>query len=483
MTPLLGFAPDADATTPGIITDCTDFVPYINGMEAAPTAVTPSSTPALAAACLGAAVTTDLSGTRRIYAGTTTNLYELTGGAWVDRTRVGAYTGGADTRWSITQFGNATIAADKSDAMQRATGAAFADIATAPKAEIVFSVGAFVMALNINDGTDKPDGWACCASYDETTWTPSIATLAATGRLVSTAGALTAGLRLGEYAVAYKAKSIYLGRFIGTPSVWDWLQVPGGEAGCVGKEAVCDIGGAHFFVGDDNIWLFDGTRPMPVADSTVRQWFFDNSNPLYRYRTKCVFDRQNNRVWIFFPSNSSSTCDSTLVYHVLTKKWGKSNRTIEAVLAYVAPGTTYDTWSSAGATYDTLPNVAYDSQYWVSGGQALSIINTSHQLQLVNGGAGASSFTTGDAGDDESVLLLKQLRLRYASGYAPTSATVQTYSKMNSGDGFAAAASGAVNDGKFDTLRAARWHRATFTFSGATRVTGIDAKMTTQGLR
>src|SRR5205085_5963392 len=139
-------------------------------------------------------------------------------------------------------------------------------------------------------------------------------------------------------------------------SVWDWTQVPGGDAVCVGKDAICDIGGAHFFVGNDNFWLFDGTAPRPVQNAP-RQWFSDLSSPQYRYRTKCIFDRQQNRVWIFYPSVNSDVCDSALVHHLGSGKWGRSNRTIESVLNYVSPGVTYDTWSSLGGTFDSMPSV------------------------------------------------------------------------------------------------------------------------------
>ena len=211
MTPLLGFMPDADATTPGIITECTNLIPYLNGMQGAPSALTPDSTPALGAECLGAAVVSNLLGARRIFAGTAAALYELSAGVWLDRTGV-PYTGGADTRWSFAQFGDATLTANRVDTIQRSTGAGFASIAGAPKAEIVFSVGAFVMALNVNDGAEKQDGWHCCAAFDDTDWTTSVSTQAASGRLVASAGAITAGARLGEYAVAYKAKALFLGQ-------------------------------------------------------------------------------------------------------------------------------------------------------------------------------------------------------------------------------------------------------------------------------
>lgn len=481
MTPLVGFAPDADVTTPGVLTDCTNLVPYLNGMEGAPVGVTPTSTPALATECFGAAVTTNLSGVRRIFAGAATKVYELSAGAWNDVSRVAAYNATADSRWMFAQFGNATLAANKADTIQRSTTASFADISGAPKADIVFSVGAQVMALNVNDGADKPDGWHCCALFDDTDWTTSITTQAASGRLVSTPGAITAGARLGEYAVAYKKNAIFLGQYVGAPAVWDWIPVAGGDSGCVGKEALCDLGGAHFFVGDDNFFIFNGTTPTPIADNAVRQWFYDNSNPLYRYRTKCIFDRQTNRVWVFYPSINATTCDQALVYHVLSKKWGRATLNVEAVLNYVSPGLTMADLSTLSATIDGLPDISYDSQFWLSGGRALSAFNTSHQLQLLTGDSVSSSFTTGDVGDDDAVSLLTQIRLRYA--LAPGSATATVLRSMNSGESFATGASGGVNDGKFDVLQASRWHRAQFDFTGPVQITAMNAKIKSAGQR
>lgn len=482
MIPLLGFSPDVEAPTPGMLTDCSQFIPYLTGMEAAPSLQTPVGVPALADPCQGAAVVTLLDSTRRVIAGTQDALYELSSGSWVDVTGT-AYTGGTDSRWSFTQFGNTTVAANRADTIQSSNSGAFASISGAPSAEVVFSVGAFVMALNVNDGAEKPDGWHCCAVFDVTDWTESVTTQSASGRLVSTPGQLTAGLRLGEYAVAYKSSSIYLGQYVGAPVVWDWLLVPGGEAGCVGKEALCDVDGAHFFVGTDNFWMFDGTRPVPIGDGQVRQWFFDNSDPGNLFKTKCVYDRQQNRVWVFYPSAGSTVCDSALVYHLKNKQWGRADTTVQAVLNYIAPGFTFNNWDDAGATFDTLPDISYDSQYWLSGGMDLSVFNTDNQLQSFNGVAGTSSFTTGDAGDDDTVTLLKQIRLRFAAGSRPTTASVATFNKMSSGDSFSTGPTSTINDGKFDILKSARWHRAVFTMTGNCRVTGINPTFVQSGQR
>ena len=101
MTPIIGFAPDAEQTVIGVLSDCTNLIPSLNGMKGGPSPVTPSDVPALADPCLGAGVVTKLDGTRRIFAGTADAIYELAGGVWTDRSDVGGYTGSPDTQWSI----------------------------------------------------------------------------------------------------------------------------------------------------------------------------------------------------------------------------------------------------------------------------------------------------------------------------------------------------------------------------------------------
>jgi len=337
------------------------------------------------------------------------------------------------------------------------------------------------MALNVNDGAEKPDGWHCCGAFDDTTWTPSTTTQATSGRLVSTPGELTAGGRLGEYAVAYKYRAIYVGQYVGVPAVWDWVQIQGGNAGCVGKNAWCDVNGTHFLVGEDNFWLFDGSRPTPLADGVLREWFSTNSSPSFKYKTVCTFDKKNNNVWVFYPSTNASTLDSALVYNIQSKRWGRANRDIQAALEYVSSGLTIDGLDTLSATISGLPNIPFDSPYWLSGGRSLSVFNTSHQLQSLEGASASSSMTTGDVGDDDSVSLLQQIRLRYS--VAPTSATYQTSKKMNSGGTYSSAASGSMNDGKFDPLTSARWHKAAISFVGPVTVTHMNAKFKPAGMR
>ncbi|TAL42096.1 MAG: hypothetical protein EPN91_09225, partial [Salinibacterium sp.] len=316
MTPILGFTPDAPPATPGILRDCSQFIPYESGMRAANSAVAQGSS-ARSNETRGAITITKLDGTRRVFAGTTAKLEELSGTTWTDRSRAGApaYALGATSWWSFAQFGDNTYATNLDTVVQKSSTGAFADVATAPKARILKAVvttsGGFLFAFNTIDGTfgTSQDRWWCSALNDGDTWTvnPSVS-LCNTGRLLGAEGAIVAAEKLGnDRIVAYKDKSLYVGSFVGPPAVWSFQEYP--AVGCVGLNAVVDLGTVHIFVGRDNIWMFDGARPVPIAEGQVRQWFLNNRSSDNAYLTQIVFDRLNRLIYIFFPSAGSSVCD------------------------------------------------------------------------------------------------------------------------------------------------------------------------------
>ncbi|VTU37022.1 hypothetical protein [Variovorax sp. PBL-E5] len=480
MTPIMGFAPDADPTVAGVLTDCLSLIPYASGYLAAPSPVAVSAA-ALAAECRGAVVATKLDGSRRLFAGTQTKLYELSGGTWTDRSAAGSYVGSTESRWSYCQFGDTSIASNLADAMQSSAAGSFAAISGAPKAKIVVSASNnFVIAFNTNDATFgvSPDRWWNCAQSDQTNWTPSVATGATTGRLVAREGQITAALPLGDYIVAYKSRGLFLGSFVGAANgSWQWPVVPGTECGAVGQEAVCDIGGVHFIVGEDDFWLFDGTRPQPLTEGICRDWFRANSSQTFRYRTKCTYDRQRNIVRIAYPSpGSTGACDRSLVYHCSTKKFGVDNVVQEAALNFIAPGVTIDGLDAYASTIDALPPIPFDSQYWLSGGRLFAYFDSSHKLVTATGPAGPSMLTTGDSGDDDSVSAIDRFRVRFAR--APLTATATGLVAMNEGEPMlASGAVCAMNEGKFDLRQEGRFHRVRLDMTGDLMATGYDIKL------
>jgi hypothetical protein len=472
-----GFIPDADWTTAGAITDCRMLLPTERGMAAAPSLVPAVEGLApLAAACRGAAVLINTEGTRRVIAGTATDLYELTGSTW--NTVQAGLTAAPDV-WSFAQFGNASIASNNADAISASTAGAFAPIAGAPKAKIVITSKDFVLAFDMDYGTGRQtDRWGCSGYQNHTQWAPSIATQATTGRLVGVSGAITAAAMLGGYAVAYKELGAYIGQYVNAPVVWQWDQIPA-EFGCVGQNAVVDIGGAHFLVGPDNIWLFDGTRPVPVAPTEIRKFFFADSSAPNRFKTIVSFDRQTSRVWIHYVSSDGSVIDSALVYHLISKRWGRAKYDIEAALNFTSPGLTIDTLPYA--TYDDMPDIPFDSPFWQSGARSQAVFDTAHSLKTIAGTPGESGLTTGDYGDDWDSSYVRALTLRFLK--RPASASVVGMTRDVQGGDLVEEERAQFAENQFCIRQDNRWHRFAFSFVGEHEVTGLSIDMKRAGKR
>lgn len=479
---LIGFAPDLDPTTPGIMVDCSMMVPGTKGMRAAAGPVN-AGLPALVAPAVGAALLTRLDNAKRFFAGTGSKLYERNGTSWTDVSRASPYTPITDGHWRFSQFGNASLATNGADPIQSSISGAFADISGAPRALIIETVQGFVFAFNTTDATfgARPDAWWCSGIYDHTVWTPSIAAQCATGRLLDSPGEIRAARNLGADMIAYKERSMYVGRYQGPPLVWAWELIPG-EIGATNQECVVSIGTAHVFIGWDNFYIFDGTRPQAIGDS-VKTWFFRDLNATYRYRILGQHDLVNGLVYWYYPSNASvnGTVDSCIVYNYRRNQWGRANRAIQAAVEYASAQITYDGLGTLYTTYDSLPQIPYDSPFWLASSPVPAVIDSTNTVVQMTGAGVPSSLTTGDFGDDWNYSTLSSIRLRCSQD--PTSAVCNTFHHSTAGGALDPGVSSTLEDGKFDVLWSDRYHRAKFDFTGDLEMIGYDPVLIPDGTR
>ncbi len=471
---MLQYLPDLPYNTPELLTEV-EAVPTVRGYAGAPSGVTEYA--ALAAASTGAAVLYKLDGGTRVFAGTTTALYEGSGGTWGDVSRGAAYTTG-DVKWRFAQFGNTSLAVNKATQLQQSSSGAFADIANAPKAACIESVGGFIMLANIDDtGTglatgygDQPNRWWCSPIFSPTTtWAPSVTTQATSGLLVSAPGHITGLKRLGEQIVAYKSRAMHVGTYVGSPEVFRWDLVPG-EVGAGSQEAVVSIGSAHIFVGFENFYIFDGSRPVAIGDG-IKETFFSNLNKSYAYKTEGLHDFNNQTVWFFYCSGSSTTLNAAVIYNYQAKKWGHVTIAAELPVQVTTSSVTYDGFGTLYATYADTPSIAYDSPFWQAGAPVMAYITTSHVLKTLTGTSSSSWIKTGWIGNDAVVSTCTRVRPRYRT--KPTTATITPQSAMALGDTPTATAASSVNGNRFDVLQSARWHIFRLDFTGPMEIENL----------
>ena len=482
-----GYAPDRPQTIPGVLVECTNMVPTIRGMKGAPEVQSPSGiSGALAATCQGAASLRKLDESVRVFAGTGTKLYEISGGAWADVTRAsgGDYGLGSDVRWRFAQFGNVSLATAKSDVLQASTTGAFASL-TAPKAGVVEVVGQFVFLGDTNEATfgDSPNRVWWSAKGDHTDWVPSIATECATLLLTSTPGKIRAIKRFGPHVVVYKLNSIHLGIYAGQPSIWNFDREISSQVGALSAEAIADVGTPeeprHIFMGFDDFYEFNGGRPKPIGQGWVKEEVFTELNKTYMERAIALHDRANSIVYFFYPSGSSNNPDKCVVYNYKTQRWGRADRSVEAAFEYISVGLAYDDLGASYSTYNDLPSVSYDSTIWTAGYPIPGIFNTSHTLKSLDGPSATSGFRLGDLGDDERFSTIMRVRPRFFT--APTSATMTNYYRNNLGDSLTTGATTTLSNGKFDLKRSARWHRLDFSFVGPVEFGVMDIPVAEDG--
>lgn len=477
---LLGYAPDEDPTILGILTNCASTVPSLRGMKGAPSPVS-TGMATLAATCQGAAVLTKLDGSTRFLAATGTKLYEAGASTWSDVSRAAAYTANATQKTRFAQFGNVSLAANGADTMQASVSSgAFSCISGAPVAAIVESVGQFVFGFNTSSSAQ---GWQCAGIGGYTSWATSIATQAASGTLTATPGPLTAGRKFGQNIVAFKKNSMFLGVYVGPPNIWQFDQIPG-IAGAMSQEATVNIGTADnpklIFMGEDNFYLYDGARPIPLADNKTRLTVFATLNQTRYYACASLHDKINSLVYFYYPVADSVRPDHCVVYNYRTNRWGVDDRQIEAAVEYVSPGITYEALGNSYSTYDDLPSVPYDLAFLSSAQPLPAVFDTTHVAKTLTGASTTSSITTGDFGNDQQFSTFTRIRPRFIT--APTSATWTHSYRNNTGDSLSTDTAVSLSNGAFDFTRSARWHRGTMAFVGDWELKVISPEIAVDGL-
>lgn len=479
---MLTFAPDAIDIAPERLS-AVSAVPTMRGYASPPSGV-PINQDVLPAASQGAGYLIGLDGTARTIVGTSTKLYEVSGTSWSDLSRVGDYTAGSN-RWCFAQFGNTELAINKATQLQSASTGDFANVANSPKASTMDVVEGFVCLGDVDDtGSglstafgDQPHRWWISQSYNPTgTWAPSVSTRATSGLLVATPGAITRMCRLQNVVIAYKSNSIYVGRFVGPPVELDFECVAT-DVGSPARDGVVSVGSAHYFVGESDIFRFDGARPEPIG-ALVKNWFFGRLNRLYQTSIQALHDRAQKRIYWFYPT-TGSTLDSVLCYHYDTQRWGAFDLTITDVLDGVTSTITYGSLGDLYSTYADLPVIAYGSPFWSAVTPALSFIDDGEQLNSLSGTDAAMTLTTGWYGSEEQVSLCNRVRPRYRT--KPTSWTVAHDTCMDLG-GTVTMGSAVTNNGdRGDVLASARYHRFTLSCTGSTEIEAIVPTLTPEG--
>jgi hypothetical protein len=295
------FAPDLDPSwenSPGVLTDLRNYVPtkrgtyanFANGPTQSLGAI--ADAPSWVLATYGTPVTgyvfkavSGAAASARMFIcskGSKRRIIELSSaGTVTDRSKGATDYSASTVQWTMTNQGNAIIACNLYDATQVSTSGVFADLGGgSPKAQCCCANLGFVMLGNYDDGVNTyGDGWWCSALGNYASFTPSLATQAANGRLLDTPGPIRSLVPMRDSIIAYKDDSIYIGDYIGDTVngvIWSW-RVVSNNVGCASIHGVAVLNNTHYFLHRTGVYAYDGAQVSNVGGTVSK--FINSKTP------------------------------------------------------------------------------------------------------------------------------------------------------------------------------------------------------------
>jgi len=261
--------------------------------------------------------------------------YDTVGGSFIDITGAIALTGltddfvQSDTAFDIFVFTNNV------DRVKKWTGTGnIADLGGLDQAVVtggtvdvsavkgITSFSGFMhVVAPIEDATRKPLRWRW-SRFDNAEGWNNVGTYGQAGYADITDGPdkLQTSKRLGgDFLALYKERSIHIAQYVGPPTVWSRRLVVSG-IGLIAPGAVTDIINEHIFIGQDNIYIFNGLSIKPVGDA-IFDTFISELNPLTQHLIWAHTIYEENEVIFAYPSGGSTTPNRALVINYMTGAW------------------------------------------------------------------------------------------------------------------------------------------------------------------
>jgi hypothetical protein len=254
-----------------------------------------------------------------------------------------------------------------------------------------------------------------------TSWYPS-ATNQAGGIRLSHGSKIVTAIQSRQEILVFTDQSLHSMQYVGPPAIWG-TQLLADNVSIISPYAAASASNVTYWMGADKFYYYDGR--VNTLNCDLRSYIYGNINQAQAEQCFAGTNEGFNEVWFFYPSASSTTIDSYVVYNYLEKVWyfGSLARTA---------------WLDSGlraypmaATYSS--NVVYHEDGIDDG--------TTGTLAPINAYITSSQFDIGD-GDSFAFIrrMLPDLTFHGSTAVNPT-ITMYLQPLKNSGSGYTTPAS------------------------------------------
>lgn len=379
--------PDQPAIENPGLTECLNCVPAVGCYKPFPSAVVYGT--AIDSKPKGVWSGLDDSASVRMYVGTKTKLYDVTGTTPYDLSPI-TYNAPDDGGWEFIKFAGRIIATNGQDPVQAMEigDNLMADLSPdAPKARHICAAKNFVVLANIYDSIDgnktQRIHWSAIGVADD--WPTPGSTEAAQKQssyqdLNDNTGGWINAIIGGDSLTIFLQRGIYRAQYVGGNIVWQF-DIVDSDRGLVADKAIVKTGGLIFFLDRDGFYAFDGVNSIPIGDGKVDQYFWDTLNHDYLFLTSATCDPNNKLVIFSYVSSASNATmpDTQLIYNWQLQRWSRVNVSDHLMFINLTRGYTLDTLDEVSTDIDSFTE-SFDSRNWTASNAVISGFNSSLQM-------------------------------------------------------------------------------------------------------
>ncbi len=111
--------------------------------------------------------------------------------------------------------------------------------------------------------------------------------------------------KMGDYLIAYRERSIWVGRktYISDPSLL-FEPAPGQGVGIASAQSIGDLGEEHIFLGWDDVYIFSLAGMNPIGTRVKEEMFYGSHGIIPEYVRNCtgIIAEEFDEYWLFIPT-------------------------------------------------------------------------------------------------------------------------------------------------------------------------------------
>lgn len=148
-----------------------------------------------------------------------------------------------------------------------------------------------------------------------TVWTPATANTANI-RTLTEGTKLVAGRVLADFVcLVWTDAAVYLFQYTGSTFVYSSGMI-GKDCGLISPNGCITVGGIGYWIGQDNLWNYNGSvSPMPNVES-IRKWIFDQIDINMGYQCNAQYNPKYHEIWFFFTASGQTSPSFGVIYSI-----------------------------------------------------------------------------------------------------------------------------------------------------------------------